>query len=235
VITLLYCGRVCPDPVRSGLDCVLVEAPDDLTSGGSRRPGRPRGSVASTTGPTRERIVEVAIELFSTRGYHATSVSEIGERTGLRPGALYYHIKSKEDLLWEILESYTEEALAGARQVVTTDVSAVEKLGLLIDGHVRTIARHRREVLIQLRDADALTAEHHEELQAMRHEVQRCWEGVLDEGYRAGEFARSNRIVASGLLGMLNSVAQWYHPGPGQSVDTIAEELRAMVVDGLTR
>ncbi|WP_179220465.1 TetR/AcrR family transcriptional regulator [Rhodococcus sp. NCIMB 12038] len=212
-----------------------MEAPDDLTSSGPRRPGRPRGSVASTTGATRDRITEIAIELFSTLGYHATSVSEIGERTGLRPGALYYHIKSKEDLLWEILESYTQEALAGARQVVAMDLTPIDKLNLLIDRHVRTIARHRREVLIQLRDADALTAEHNQKLQAMRQEVQRCWEDVLDEGQRAGDIARSNRTVANGLLGMLNSVPQWYHPGHGQDIDTIARELRAMVIDGLAR
>jgi AcrR family transcriptional regulator len=177
----------------------------------------------------------VAIELFSEVGYHATSVAEIGNRTDLQAGALYYHIKSKEELLWEILRRYTEKALAAAQRVVATDASPTEKLGQLIDVHVAIIARHRREVLIQLRDADALNAEHMRQLQALRQEVQECWESVLEAGYGAGELTRANRIVANGLLGMMNSVAQWYRPRRGHSVDEISQELRAMVIEGLAR
>lgn len=222
-------------PLRVGLDCIVVSAPDQSTSSGPRRPGRPRGSVAGNTEATRERILEVAIELFSAVGYHAASVAEIGNRADLQAGALYYHIKSKEELLWEILRRYTEKALEGARQVVAMDATPVEKLGRLIDAHVRIIARHQPEVLIQLRDADALNAEHMRRLLELRQEVQDCWEGVLEEGYRVGELTRANRIVANGLLGMVNSVAQWYKPRRGQSVDEIAEEFRAMVIDGLAR
>ncbi|MCP2317709.1 transcriptional regulator, TetR family [Nocardia amikacinitolerans] len=177
----------------------------------------------------------MAIELFSTVGYHATSVAEIGNRTDLQAGALYYHIKSKEELLWEILRRYTEKALAGAQRVVATDSTPVEKLGQLIDSHVRIIARHQSEVLIQMRDADALSDEHMRQLQSLRQEVQDCWESVLEEGYRAGELTRGNRIVANGLLGMVNSVSQWYRPRRGESVDEIAREFRAMVIDGLAR
>jgi len=235
VITLVYSGVWRLDHEGTGLDCVPVKASDHLPDRGARRPVRPLGSVAGTTLATRDRITDVAIELFSTVGYHATSVAEIGERTGLTPAALYYHMKSKEDLLWEILKNYTEKALDGAQTVLDKDMNPIDKLGLLIDRHVQIIVRHRREVLIQVRDADALTVEHHGDLQAMRQKVQRCWDDVLEEGYRAGCLARSNRIVANGLLGMLNSVPQWYLPERGQSVDSIARELRAMVIDGLAR
>ncbi|MFI6953404.1 TetR/AcrR family transcriptional regulator [Nocardia sp. NPDC050408] len=177
----------------------------------------------------------MAIELFSTVGYHATSVAEIGNRTNLQPGALYYHIKCKEELLWEILRRYTMKALAGAQRVVAAEATPVEKLGQLIDAHVRIIVRHQREVLVQMRDADALSAEHMRQLQALRQEVQDCWEGVLEQGYRAGELTRANRIVANGLLGMMNSVAQWYRPGRGQRIDEIVGEFQAMVIDGLGR
>ncbi|MFE3000924.1 TetR family transcriptional regulator [Nocardia sp. NPDC059246] len=210
-------------------------APDQSTNSAPRRPGRPRGSVASNTEATRERILEVAIGLFATVGYHATSVAEIGTRTDLQPGALYYHIKSKEELLWEILRRYTEKALAGAQRVTAMDVDPVEKLGQLIDVHVGIIARHRREVLIQVRDADALSAEHMAQLQELRQQIQDCWEGVLEEGYRAGRFTRANRIVANGLLGMVNSVSQWYRPRRGATADEIAREFRAMVIEGLAR
>jgi TetR/AcrR family transcriptional regulator, cholesterol catabolism regulator len=215
------------------LDCGTVSAPDRPKAGEAKRPGRPRGSVASTTEATREGILEVAIELFSEIGYHATSVAEIGVRTDLQPGALYYHIKSKEGLLWEILRRYTEEALAGARRVVATDDGPVTKLEQLIDVHVAIIVKHRREVLIQLRDADALNEQHARQLLALRQEVQDCWEQTLVAGYRTGQFVRANRIIANGLLGMLNSISQWYKPQHGSGVGDIAAEFKSMVLEGL--
>lgn len=51
--------------------------------------------------PTRERIVDEAMRLFSERGYAATSIARIEEAAGLTPGAggLYHHFKSKEAVL----------------------------------------------------------------------------------------------------------------------------------------
>jgi AcrR family transcriptional regulator len=57
----------------------------------------------------KERIQQIAIELFTKQGYDKTSLREIAERMEVSKAALYYHFKSKE----EILRSITE-ALAGA-------------------------------------------------------------------------------------------------------------------------
>jgi AcrR family transcriptional regulator len=200
-----------------------------------RRPGRPRGSVNASTEATRERILEVATELFSAAGFHATSVADIGARSDLQQGALYYHIKSKEEVLWEILRRYTEKALASASSVAAADRDPVDKLGELIDVHVDIITRHRREVAIQMRDADALSAEHATQLQALRQGVQDCWDRVLEEGYRMGKLTRANRVISSGLLGMVNSVSFWFRPDRGDTAAKVADEFRTMVIDGLVQ
>ena len=50
----------------------------------------------------RERILDVALELFNEQGYDATSLREIAERLGVTKAALYYHFKSKGDILLEL-------------------------------------------------------------------------------------------------------------------------------------
>ena len=52
---------------------------------------------------TRERILEVAAELFIEHGYDTTSLREIADRLGFTKAALYYHFQSKEDLLAALL------------------------------------------------------------------------------------------------------------------------------------
>src|SRR5579871_4147084 len=65
-------------------------------------------------GVTRERILDVALELFNEQGYDKTSLREIAERLGVTKAALYYHFKSKEDILLELhlkLHALGREAL----------------------------------------------------------------------------------------------------------------------------
>ena len=59
-------------------------------------------------GDTRARIQQVALELFAQQGYDRTSLREIAERLGVTKAALYYHFKSKED----IVLSFTEDHFA---------------------------------------------------------------------------------------------------------------------------
>lgn len=55
-------------------------------------------------GNTRQRIQEVALELFADHGYEKTSLREIAEHLGVTKAALYYHFRTKEDLVVSIFE-----------------------------------------------------------------------------------------------------------------------------------
>ncbi len=57
-------------------------------------------------GDTRARIQRVALELFAEQGYERTSLREIAERLGVTKAALYYHFKSKEDIVHSFTEDY---------------------------------------------------------------------------------------------------------------------------------
>lgn len=197
-----------------------------------RRPGRPVGSVDQ--GPqVRERIREAAIDLFSANGYHATGVAEIGARAGLKAGALYYHIGSKQQLLWTVLRDHVEEALSEADSILASDNEPKEKLRDLIRSHVRVIAAHRREVAIYMRDGEALTGEPAELLQSLRDRVENVWQQVLTEGKAAGQFESDDHAAVNGLLGMVNTIYMWYRPEQRNSPDQIATILSNMVIQGL--
>jgi AcrR family transcriptional regulator len=63
-------------------------------------------------GDTRERIQEIALELFAEQGYEKTSLREIAERLDVTKAALYYHFKSKEDIVRSFTEDYQAEVEA---------------------------------------------------------------------------------------------------------------------------
>jgi AcrR family transcriptional regulator len=58
---------------------------------------------------TRSRVQKVALELFAEQGYEKTSLREIAERLGVTKAALYYHFKSKEDIVHSFADDYFAE------------------------------------------------------------------------------------------------------------------------------
>lgn len=58
---------------------------------------------------TKQDILEVSLELFSTQGYEATSVSQIAARVGIRKASLYSHFASKQEILDSLLKDVLEQ------------------------------------------------------------------------------------------------------------------------------
>src|SRR5215471_21045791 len=102
----------------------------------ARNVARTPGSVADDT---RQRILEVAVDLFIERGYAGTSVRDISERLGMTKGSLYYHFASKDDLLAALVEPMTtdlDEFIAEAgRTGQPASRELVERLVTILDEH----------------------------------------------------------------------------------------------------
>ncbi|MDF6043136.1 TetR/AcrR family transcriptional regulator [Streptomyces sp. JH14] len=70
-------------------------------------------------GNTRQRIQDVALELFAEQGYEKTSLREISEKLDVTKAALYYHFKTKEDILISIFDDLNrpvEELIAWGKE-----------------------------------------------------------------------------------------------------------------------
>ena len=85
---------------------------------------------------TRQRIQAVALELFAEQGYDKTSLREIAERLGVTKAALYYHFRSKEEIVASLVEEYfgqIDELVAWGRTLPKTPASRAEVLQRYFD------------------------------------------------------------------------------------------------------
>jgi AcrR family transcriptional regulator len=67
------------------------------------------GAESTPRTDTRSRVQKVALELFAEHGYEKTSLREIAARLGVTKAALYYHFKSKEDIVYSLTDDYFAE------------------------------------------------------------------------------------------------------------------------------
>ncbi|EGD47901.1 transcriptional regulator, TetR family [Ruminiclostridium papyrosolvens DSM 2782] len=65
----------------------------------------------------KNEILDVAEELFNLNGFDATTISAIIEKAGIARGTVYYHFKSKEDVLDALIERHCERLLAEAKEI----------------------------------------------------------------------------------------------------------------------
>jgi AcrR family transcriptional regulator len=92
-----------------------VTSPTSPGSPATAPVGRPRSGDRQRPGRTpREEILDAAAELFTSRGYAATSTRTIADAVGVRQASLYYHFTSKEELLEELLAGTVRPSLAFA-------------------------------------------------------------------------------------------------------------------------
>ena len=88
---------------------------------------------------TRARIQRVAVELFAEQGYDKTSLREIAERLDVTKAALYYHFKSKEDIVRSLVEDYigqVDALIAWAKTLPRTP----ETRGEILSRYVQIVA-----------------------------------------------------------------------------------------------
>jgi AcrR family transcriptional regulator len=182
---------------------------------------------------TRERILRAAAEVFAAKGYHGAGMTELGVAAKIQRGALYYHIGSKEELLFDLCKRHVEEALRRGREAIATTDDPIGQFRALATEHLRTLAERRSDVIVAEREMHALTGERAVRLAALRREHQSLFELVIKRGHEAGVFARSGQIDILGVLGMFNYTYVWLDPAGALSVDEIADQLVDLIIHGL--
>lgn len=189
-------------------------------------------SEESKTG-TRERIVRVAAELFARKGYHATGVEELSAAVNLARGALYYHIGSKEDLLWDILWLPAKELADFASALPESSVDPELRLRHFARALMSGIANNLDPWTVFFREFHGLTDERLAVVLKLREEFESELWNVLEEGHAQGLFKAVDPLLAKGLLGMFNYSYLWIRPHGTRTPEEIADLFCDVVLDGI--
>lgn len=181
---------------------------------------------------TRRELVESEIQehaarLFAERGFAGTSLQDIADSVGITRQALYYYVKSKEEVLAKLVTDLTSSSVTRTRELrADPNLSHAERLRRIAHLTVTNRAHDRTRFQLLDRSASALPDDIAAAFLEGRRDALAELRGIIDDGIAAGEFRPvDSRVAALSVLGMCNWVAWWYEPGPDHPVEPIAEQM----------
>lgn len=184
---------------------------------------------------TRSDVIDAAGRLFAERGYHGTSMRDLGKELGLLGSSLYSHVDSKQDLLVEVVEEGARLFEASAEQAKATPGTARDRLAALVAGHVGVVLDNVNVARTFLNEARMLDTEHRERIVQARDHYEGVFRSVLADGTREGSF-RSDidpKTASIYMLSVLNALERWYDPAGPLNRDDLTEELQTFVINGI--
>ena len=151
-------------------------------------PSDPETATATATVPplvdaksdTRQRILDVALDLFTEQGYDGTSLREIAEQLGVTKAALYYHFESKEDILMALhmrIHDFGRDAL----MLIGEGPVTLELWGELLDQIVGEMLAQRKLFLMHERNQAVMEKLHREDHDAEHEDIQQQFRRVLGD------------------------------------------------------
>jgi AcrR family transcriptional regulator len=207
-----------------------------MASSAPGTPAKPGRASTARRELVENEMYEHATRLFAERGFAGTSLQDIADAVGITRPALYYYVKSKDELLAKLVTEVTDGPLNELNELVARpELDAVGKLRGIVSIIVVRRATQPARFRLLIRSEAELPAELTAAYDESRRAVLKTVAGVVEEGVRAGRFRPvDSRVAALGVLGMCNWVAWWFHPGR-DGVDAVAEQLTEMALGALQR
>lgn len=153
---------------------------------------------------TREKLIEVARQLFAHKGIENTTMSDIANASDKGRRTIYTYFKNKREIYNAVIERESEHLVERLRGIASSDISATEKLMMFIDVRLRIV----RETIDHQSDNPMLRTLFIREVKRMERIRNMAIEkeldliqNILDEGLESGEF--SSETVDSVYMAML--------------------------------
>lgn len=168
------------------------------------------------------------------KGYHAASVREIGDRLRISQSSLYYHAKSKPQILVDLNRRFMDRLTQSFEDIAASGADPEAKLRAIIRQLVSVTADYQPEVTVVLQERRSLPSRNSKAIQKQRDRIDEIIDGILRDGVRTRTFRNVDpALTRLALTGMCNWAYAWFRPDGKHSPDRIAEHFAGIFLDGI--
>jgi AcrR family transcriptional regulator len=205
--------------------------------GAAKRPrGRPRKTADERDDGNRRRaLIRGAARLFRRKGFDATSTRDIAAAAGMQSGSPFYHFRSKQALLFAVMEEGMRHAVERQRQAIAD--AGMEWLDPV--AQLRLLVRHHFEVLlgpdsdfipVMLYEARSVSPRQRATLAGLQGAYESAWEPVLRALHASGRLKADVKLARMLIFGALNWSVKWFDTRKGATLDDLTDAALALFI-----
>ncbi|QDQ27596.1 TetR/AcrR family transcriptional regulator [Chitinimonas arctica] len=179
----------------------------------------------------RAELIAAASRLFKEQGYERTTVRDLAQAVGMQSGSLFYHFRTKEEMLVAVMAAGIGDLTDRAEEALANAKTPLDRLRTLCRVHLDTLLGDDKGALsVLLYEWPSLSEKARAELIKLRDAYERDWQLVLDEAAKAGLVHQDTRLLRKLLLGGLHWTIQWYKSDGSNSPSDLADRMLELVL-----
>ena len=183
---------------------------------------------------TKQDILEASAQIFSEKGYHASSMEDIAKGVGLKKASLYHHVDSKQEILVELLDQSLEMLISRVEEVTSLDLPYEEKFKRAISAYMDALIENRELSSVLLLEHRSLDKKQLKRHVPRRDKLEGIFRGIIEEGIKEGVFSKSDpRISVKAIMGVANWLIMWFRKDGALSKEEISSMISDLVLNGL--
>ncbi|MCD6079205.1 MAG: TetR family transcriptional regulator [Ramlibacter sp.] len=211
-----------------------MQAAATVSAPAKRPRGRPRKTADERADGNRRRIVlRHAARLFRRKGFDATSTRDIAAAAGMQSGSPFYHFKSKQALLFAVMEEGMRTALQQQREAMARagmeTLEPAAQLRLLVRNHFENLFGAGNDyVPVMLYEQRSISRAQQAALAELKGAYEGDWEPVLRALHASGRLRADVKLARLMIFGALNWSVQWFDRRGAATLDDLADAALAL-------
>jgi TetR/AcrR family fatty acid metabolism transcriptional regulator len=164
---------------------------------------------------TRTRILEAAVKVFATKGYHETKVDDIVSESHTSKGAFYFYFPSKQEIFLALVDTFAKLLEDRLEQAIKSKTHGLEQMDAALTSILSLFSQYRGLAKIALVQAVGLGAAFEEKRRAINDRLTQVVQSRLEQAIADGSLpSQPAEIAARAWVGTLNEiVTHWIYTG----------------------
>ena len=185
-------------------------------------------------GSRKDVIVRKAATLFREKGYKAASMRDLAEAVGVEAASLYNHIKSKSELLHELVFSVANKFVLKMDEIESENISSLEKMEKLLRFHITEMIHNYEEVYVSDREWKHLSDPYLSNYQNQRRVYRKRIAAIIEEGMRNKEIKTIDApTVVLIFLHAVSGIESWHRSTKKITANELEQNMVTILIDGL--
>jgi len=201
------------------------------------RPRKSRRETKQSKPSTRlEEVLQSAANIFFAKGFHAASIEDVARDVGMLKGSLYYYIKSKDDLLFQLLLAGIEDSDAFIARQIDPQGDPLQELERAIRAQIDYIIQNRVQFGLFLHEFDSLSGKRQHKLISVMSRYNSRFVELVRRGQEQGKLIPGEPwVIVNGILGMCNWLYRWYDTDEISDPEQVKQIFLRMLLRGICK